>query len=213
MKSPDRIPLRSLLGPENGACSARMKELAARIANGALFVYPTETIYGIGGCFGVPGVGEKIFLAKKRATGSPLILIAPERASFDALSLIFPPAAEALSRAFWPGMLTLVLPSSRSNGPGGIGVRVSKHPFIKALFKYCNLPIYSTSANMSGEPYVNDTDLIYGQFSDAVDFMVDAGPLPDSPPSTVVKVGEDNTVTVLREGAISAAKIAAITLA
>jgi L-threonylcarbamoyladenylate synthase len=202
MKSPERVPLHSLLSTP---ASAHLRKIASAVDKGALFVYPTETIYGIGGSVTAPGMRERICLAKKRANDVPLIIIAPDRNFFRPLSLTFPPAAEKLARRFWPGMLTLVLPSP--DHPDGIAVRVTDHPFITALFRYCTSPIYSTSANMSGKPYVNDPDAIFDQFANAINFMIDAGPLPSSLPSTVVRVGEDDTVTVLREGVIPGKKI------
>jgi L-threonylcarbamoyladenylate synthase len=207
MTSPERIPLTSLL--ETGPCAVSLlKNIAAAIDKGAIFVYPTETIYGIGGGYGSPDVEAAIFRAKKRISSAPLILIASDRSFFNALSLTFPPAAETLARVFWPGMLTLVLPSPFK--PEGIAVRVSSHPFITALFEHCITPLYSTSANMSGEAYVNDPDIIYSQFSGVIDFMIDAGPLPASPPSTVVRVGADNALEVVREGVIPVEKITAL---
>jgi L-threonylcarbamoyladenylate synthase len=208
MMSPERISLHSLLIPDQTEPSERLRKIVAMIAGGAVFVYPTETIYGIGGSLSVPGVREKIFLAKKRDHAAPLIILASERKYFNRLPLIFPPAAESLAREFWPGMLTLVLPSALE--PDGIAVRVSSHPFITALFRYCSAPIYSTSANMSGKPYVNDPDVIFSQFSGVVDFMVDAGPLPGSLPSTIVKVSENNEAEILREGVVPSGKIAAV---
>jgi L-threonylcarbamoyladenylate synthase len=208
MKSPERIPLQSLLASGLAGPSARLQKIAARVEEGAVFVYPTETIYGIGGSFSAPGVREKIFLAKKRGLAVPLIVIASERKFFNKLSLMFPPAAEGLAQAFWPGMLTLVLPSPL--GPDGIAVRVSNHPFIRVFFDHFSTPLYSTSANMSGVPYVNDPEAIFTQFYGAIDFMIDAGPLPESLPSTVVKVGENNKITVVRGGVIPLEKIFAI---
>ena len=63
---------------------------------------------------------------------------------------------------------------------------------------------------MSGTDYKNDPDEIFSIFSKSVDFMVDAGKLPSSQPSTIVKVSLDNTVTMVREGAISRAEIESI---
>lgn len=196
--------------PESSVASAKWSEIAGRVAGGSVFVYPTETIYGIGGTINVPGVREKIFRAKKRGPAAQLIMIAAHRKFFKPIPLTFPPAAEALAKAFWPGKVTLILPAA--DEPEGIAVRVSDHPFITTLFHYCTSPIYSTSANMSGAPYCNDPDLIYSQFAEAVDFMVDAGPLPESTPSTIVRVLENNNVTVIREGIVPGDQILAVSV-
>ena len=198
MTKSERIPLNILLETTNGR--KKFEHIAHAVRQGAVFVYPTETIYGLGGVCDVGGVKERILSIKRRASGQPLILIAPDRSYFLKLPVIFPPTAERLALEFWPGMLTLVLPSLSDER--GIGVRVSSHPFMTEFFRYIDQPLFSTSANLSGEPYVNDPEKIYSIFSGEVDFFIDAGLLPPSRPSTVVRIGTDGTVTVLREGAV-----------
>jgi L-threonylcarbamoyladenylate synthase len=199
MTSPERIPLRALLEASRGP--KKLAAVADAVRKGAVFVYPTETVYGIGGVTDLPEVMQRILVAKKRPSDQPMILIASDRSFFAKLPVVFPDSAERLARAFWPGMLTLVLPAREIEE--GIAIRVSDHPFIRALFRYIETPLFSTSANLSGQAYVNDPEMIFSAFAGNIDFMVDAGPLPPSPPSTVVKVAMDNTVTVVRHGAVA----------
>jgi L-threonylcarbamoyladenylate synthase len=177
-----------------------LADVARRLDAGEVCVYPTETIYGIGGRADSDAVRLRIIAAKKRPPENPMILIAASLSSLETLDLVFPDAARRLAAEFWPGNLTLVLPSRKQAQP--IGVRVSDHPFIAALGAHLNVPVFSSSANYSGEPYVGAPDTLYKLFRDSVDFMVDAGELPKSLPSTVVNVSADSVVTVLREGAI-----------
>ena len=175
-----------------------------RVVAGEIFVYPTETIYGIGGRCDREGVRRRILAAKRRPPSNPMILIAASRRQLATLDLIFPHRADTLARACWPGPLTLVLPGA---GGGTLGVRVSDHPLIAALTAQLCLPLFSTSANISGEAYDADPERIYELFSLNVDFMIDGGVLPRSSPSTVVEVDRDNTVRVLREGAVAAQEV------
>jgi L-threonylcarbamoyladenylate synthase len=200
---PERIDLQSLVTPVVN--DASLKGIANRITKGSVFAYPTETIYGIGALCTIPGTKEKIFAAKKRAPENPLILIAASLDHFRGIDLTFPPSAKKLAEAFWPGLLSLVVPSS--GDPAGVGIRVSNHPFITALYQYLDAPLYSTSANYSNEPYKNDPDHIFTLFANSIDFFIDAGPLPQSLPSTVVKISENDTVTIIREGAVPGKKI------
>jgi L-threonylcarbamoyladenylate synthase len=203
MMPAERISLTALFshkGPRDP-----MRQLVQRVKDGAIFVYPTETIYGIGGIVS-PQVEQRILDAKQRPQSNQMLLIAAQAKAFLDLGLYFGPAAEALARAFWPGRLTLVLKNSRG---GTTGVRVSNHPFLLALAKHYNMPIYSTSANISSQPYVNDPDAIYRNFCTRVDFMIDAGTLPPSLPSTVVKIEDDGSFDILRSGAVSEAEICA----
>ncbi|MBD3421557.1 MAG: threonylcarbamoyl-AMP synthase [Chitinivibrionales bacterium] len=175
--------------------------IGERLAEGATIIYPTETIYGIGGRGNSEGVKSRILAAKKRPLAQPMILIAGSRHVFDALQLAVPQPATRLADAFWPGYLTLVVPGRAEKQ--FIGIRVSPHRFLRTLAQSCSFPLFSTSANISGDAYVNDPDAIYTQFRNRVDYMIDAGPLPASKPSTVVKINRDNGVEILREGEIA----------
>ncbi|MBN1128500.1 MAG: L-threonylcarbamoyladenylate synthase [Chitinispirillaceae bacterium] len=199
--NPERIALDVLLDAGGGH---RLKKLAGRIMAGAVFIYPTETIYGLGGGYGIPGVAEKIQAIKGRVRDHPLILVASDVSFFSTLDLKWTHTALRLAEQFWPGMLTLVLP--RKSG-GDLAVRVSPHRFIAALFSGITTPLYSTSANVSGEPYDPDPETIFRKLGTRVDFMIDAGRLPHSLPSTVLKVFDNGCVTVLREGAVPSAAL------
>ncbi|MBN2035728.1 MAG: L-threonylcarbamoyladenylate synthase [Chitinispirillaceae bacterium] len=203
MTKSERIPLDALLETSSGR--KRFERIARTAAEGAVFIYPTETVYGLGGLYGVGGVEERILSVKRSASDKPLICIAPDRSFFLRLPVIFPPVAERLARRFWPGGLTLVLPSS--SDIRGIGVRVSSHPFVTEFFRYVDHPLYSTSANLSGEPYVGDPENICAAFSASIDFFIDAGFLRASPPSTIVGIDADETVRIVREGAVAAEDI------
>jgi len=195
MKNADRYRLDDIL-----AEPALMHRIAARILDGAVFVYPTETIYGIGGRCDSEAVRKRIIAVKQRVPGTPMILLAARRSGFSTIPLVFPEAAGKLAEAFWPGKLTLVLPSQ--DGTTYTAIRVTDHPFITALASYFDIPLFSTSANLSSEPYDGDPERIRLLFEGRVDFIVDAGELPVSPPSTVVKVTIENKVEVVREGVV-----------
>lgn len=199
--SAERYSLNEVLAPGKHDLLVSIVHL---INSHAVFIYPTETIYGIGGVYHSETVKKRIYEAKQRPPEHALILLGANLSAFDALDLIWPPSAQALAAAFWPGPLTLVLPRRNAEATG---LRVSHHPFIVALSRYCNIPIFSTSANKSGIPYSNDSQAIYEQFKTTVDFMVDAGPLPFSLPSTIVKITADDSVSLLREGVITSVLI------
>ncbi len=203
MTRAERYELRGLLDS-----AERMAAVARRVTAGALFVYPTETIYGIGGRGDSEAVRTRLVAAKSRDESVPLILVAADRETLMACGVEFPPAAERLAAGFWPGRVTLVLPVVGTETT--LGVRVSDHPFIQALSSYCRFPLFSTSANLSGQPYRDEPDTIFETFAQKIDFMVDAGPLPPSLPSTVVGVGRDGRVEVLREGVVDAVRVSAI---
>lgn len=198
-KPADRIALEDVLSSSPNAA-----DVPRRVASGEVFVYPTETIYGIGGRCDLEEVYQRVLAAKKRPPSNPMILIAADRRQLAKLDLEFPRQAEKLARVYWPGPLTLVLPRA---GGGTVGVRVSGHPLIAALSTRLEVPLYSTSANISGRAYDGNPEKIYGVFSTTVNFMIDGGTLPASAPSTVVRIERDGTVQVVREGAVPAHEV------
>jgi L-threonylcarbamoyladenylate synthase len=200
---PERIPLDRLIAPGN---EHLMHDIASQIARGAVFVYPTETIYGIGGSTLVASVHGAIYEAKKRPASNPMIHLAGKNSVFSEMLDNAPNAELYLAKKFWPGLLTIVV-ASESN-PDGTAIRVSGHPFISMLYNYADFPIYSTSANVSGEQYNPDPDYIYSSLRHGIDFMIDAGNLPPSPPSTVIKFTDSCNVKVLREGVLTKIAIA-----
>lgn len=197
-----RIALTALSSP------TLYRNLAQRIKRGPIFIYPTDTIYGIGAVCSNNDARDRIFRVKRRTGTEQLLLIAGKRECFNALDLIIPQRAEDLMARFWPNKITVVL--TKKDLTATIGIRLSNHPFIKSLYQFLDEPLFSTSANLSSTPYNGDPETIYKTFKFEVDFMIDAGVLAQSPPSTVVAVAPDNSVTVLREGVVSCAELESI---
>lgn len=192
----DRIPLASVLSSDR----LLIRRCAERILNSEVFIYPTDTIYGMGGRADSAEVEKRILSIKGRLKQSPFILLAADLGSFSSYDISFPPKARVLAEKFWPGSLTLVLPWK--NNEDGVGIRISDHPFIAALCKEISMPVFSTSANISDQPYKNDPEEIFRMFDGKVDFFIDAGKLPESKASTIVKCNADGSFEILREGAI-----------
>jgi len=184
------------------------RKICGAISDGAVFIYPTETIYGIGGLATITGTDKKVMASKNRDDTKELLLLsASEDNLLNQHELILPPAAIDLKNAFWPGKLTLILPTAYGTT---FGVRLSDHPFMKLIEPWLDGPLYSTSANLSGEPYNPDPEFIFSTFSSRVDIIVDAGILPVSPPSTIAAVSKENEVTLLREGVVSAQELSSV---
>ncbi len=188
----------------NNNSKKTLKFIIERLKQEALIIYPTETIYGIGGIV-KPTVKEKIYIAKKRYSNSPLLLVAGNRKIFSDFGIIFNKRANTLAKKFWPGNLSLIL--RRDNSDEKIGIRVSNHPIIQLLTKLLKMPIYSTSANISGEKYINDPEVIFKKFNKRIDILIDHGILPNHLPSTVVDVSCKNKIKVVREGTIKKEEI------
>jgi len=89
-----------------------LSQIAADLQAGAVVIFPTETVYGIGtNVFSRAGI-QRIYKLKGRHDRKPLALLVPTLAAARPLVDIIPPEAERLAKRFWPGPLTLVLQAS-----------------------------------------------------------------------------------------------------
>lgn len=129
---------------------------AAVLAAGGLLIYPTDTLYALGGRALDAGAARAVRDAKGREAGKPLPVIAAGVEQARGLCARWPAQAGALAARFWPGPLTLILPVAASvpfevtAGSGGLAVRVPALELARALCRAAGALI-STSANRSGE--------------------------------------------------------------
>ncbi len=182
---------------------------AARVLNGGgVAIIPTDTVYGIAAHPARPAAVARISAMKGRAAGKPIALLAADEAAVAAFGAAMPPAARSLAAAFWPGALTLVLPC----GDCYEGFRVPDHPFTRALLAACGGTLRVTSANLSGNMPALSAEAALRDVGLSADLVVDGGVSPGGVASTVVRVGADNSIHILREGAITAAAVSSACL-
>ncbi|MEE2778359.1 MAG: Sua5/YciO/YrdC/YwlC family protein, partial [Acidobacteriota bacterium] len=108
--------------------------------------------------------------------------------------------------ALWPAALTLVVdiaePIAASAGQRSLAVRVPAHARLRGLLADVDLPVTATSANRSGKPSLCDPDEVAHLLAQTDAVVIDDGPLPGGPPSTLVRYDAATAgFNVLREGA------------
>jgi L-threonylcarbamoyladenylate synthase len=113
---------------------AVIAEAGEIIRRGGLVAFPTETVYGLGADATNAAAVGSIFTAKGRPTYNPLIVHVQNVTQAVRYVTAWPPSAEKLAEAFWPGPLTIVLPKDSSipaivtAGLETVGIRVPRHP-------------------------------------------------------------------------------------
>ncbi|TNB48622.1 threonylcarbamoyl-AMP synthase [Martelella lutilitoris] len=193
-----------------------LAEGSALLLAGELVAMPTETVYGLAADATNPQAIAKIYAAKGRPAFNPLIchMSGLEMAEDYA---VFSPLARTLAQAFWPGPLTLVLPlkqgaaiapAATANLPT-IGVRVPQG-FAGRLIAETGRPLAAPSANTSGRISPTTAAHVEADLGEKLRLILDAGPAEVGVESTILKV-EDETITLLRPGGISAAEVEALT--
>jgi L-threonylcarbamoyladenylate synthase len=196
--------------------AAAIPQVGRHLRAGKLLAYPTETVYGLGSAPTARAVAALSRL-KGRPEGKPFLLLISSRGMAEEWGLVFNPSASALSDAFWPGPLTLVLPGGEGRLPeelrgkeGGIAVRYTSHPGIARLVAVLGEPLTSTSANRPGGPPAPGADRLvelFGLEERSGELLVlDGGVLGNVPPSTLVDCTQIMP-RLVREGAIPRAEL------
>lgn len=170
-------------------------ERAAEILNrGGVAVIPTDTVYGLAARPDFPAAVERLYTIKGREAKKPIALLASEIAAIERFGYKVTGRARELAEAHWPGALTLVI--------GQEGFRIPDHAKTRALLAACGGVLRVTSANLSGRRPATDAPQALADVGLSADYVVDDGVSPGGVPSTVVRVGDDGSLEVLREGAI-----------
>ncbi len=186
---------------------AELRHAAQILRRGGLAVFPTETVYGLGGDATSTEAAKKIYAAKGRPSDNPLIIhiASPEDADKYAFTN---PTYYRLARAFMPGPLTVILPKrenipySTTGGLDSVAVRCPAHPVARRLIELCGFPIAAPSANLSGKPSPTCAEHVREDLSGRVDLILDGGESEIGLESTIVKIdGEE--LTLLRPGGIT----------
>jgi len=182
-------------------------EAVGVLGRGGIVVYPTETVYGIG-CDPLDiHACERIRRLKKREAVKPFILIADSIETVERCAGRLDTRARTLAERFWPGPLTLVMPTEKElpdhlKGPsGGVAFRVSPHPTAAALSREFAYPVVSTSANTSGGNPVTSYEDALRLFGDRVDMVIGGVETPGNEPSTILDLTSPSP-RILREGAV-----------
>jgi L-threonylcarbamoyladenylate synthase len=171
---------------------------------------PTETVYGLAARIDDPNAIDRIFKVKERPFFDPLIVHLAQTQDVHKAVSIFPPLAEKLAQAFWPGPLTLVLPKHHdlnpkiTSGLETVGVRVPRHSLAQKLIQAVGSPLAAPSANKFGHTSPTCADHVRSEFGPQV-HVLDGGPCEVGVESTVVGFNTDWTeILIYRPGAVTA---------
>jgi L-threonylcarbamoyladenylate synthase len=175
-------------------------------------VMPTETVYGLAAPVLDRAAVEAVFAIKQRPLDNPLIAHVAELDQLSLLGTRLTPLAARLAEAFWPGPLTLVLPTSAqlpwvTAGLDSIAVRLPRHEFALALIRRAG-PLAAPSANLSGLPSPTSASHALQDLRGRVPLIIDGGDLAHGVESTVIDARAEQPI-LLRPGALSAEEVEA----
>jgi L-threonylcarbamoyladenylate synthase len=189
---------------------------ARRVLKGnGIIAVPTETFFGLAVNPFQEAALSRLFALKQRAPEKPVLLLVDGQAMLKQLVREVPNPARRLMEKFWPGPLTIILPSLPqlprliTAGTGTVGVRHPRHPLTCRLITELGYPITGTSANRSGRPPLTRTDEVVRELGAEVDLILDAGDCPGGKPSTIIDVSS-SPPRLVRAGAVPASELAEI---
>jgi L-threonylcarbamoyladenylate synthase len=178
------------------------------IRAGGLVAFPTETVYGLGADAMSAAAVARIFEAKERPRGNPLIVHLATAAALESIAARVPPRVLDVAARFWPGPLTLVLPRAATvplittGGLETVAARVPAHPVARALIAASGRPVAAPSANRSGRPSPTRAEHVREDLDGRIELILDGGPTPVGVESTVLDMTTDPPM-LLRPGGVT----------
>ncbi|WP_289102788.1 L-threonylcarbamoyladenylate synthase [uncultured Fusobacterium sp.] len=198
----DRIKYTSL--------NADYNKIGKLLKEGNLIIYPTDTVYGVGGIIESDESIAKIYKAKERSFKSPLIVLVSDVSKIEKIAYIEEKnreKIEKLIKEFWPGGLTIILnkkdnvPDIMVSGGKTVGVRMPNLDTALKIIAAAGGLLPTTSANISGETTPRSYDELSEEFKERVEILVDGGRCPIGNASTIIDMSDKPKI--LRTGAIS----------
>ncbi len=189
-----------------------LDQAAETIRRGRVVAIPTDALYTLAADpFNLTAV-QQVFRAKGRQIHRALPMLVRDALMVEELAREISPRFNILSRKFWPGPLTIIMPASpkvplRATGnTGRLAVRQARSRVTDELLTRLNQPIIATSANISGRPTCRSGIEVFGVMDGNVDLVLDGGACEGMGASTVDITELD--WRVIKEGVITEKEIA-----
>lgn len=199
-----------------------MEKALEVLRSGGIILYPTDTVWGLGCDASDPAAVAEIYRIKKRSDSKSLVLLAsdidmvcrfvkriPEAAvqlievNDKPMTIIYPEAVAAPvpSGGGLPEKEKYRLACNTVAEDGSVGIRIPMVDFCRDLVRRFGRPIVSTSANISGEPSPKNFSEIPEVIKDSADYVVDPclEQFSTGKASSIIKVGNDSTISIIRE--------------
>ncbi|MCI4626789.1 MAG: threonylcarbamoyl-AMP synthase [Candidatus Magnetoovum sp. WYHC-5] len=177
------------------------------IENGKVVAYPTETFYALGAKYNNDDALRRIYHIKKRPTDKVFPLIVGSAKVLEAVTEHMSCIHSLLIDKYWPGPLTILfqgnqrLSSFICSPDNHVAVRIPGESFAYYFSNNVSFPITATSANVSGHAPSTSPEMVFDYFGNTIDLLIDGGNTPGGLPSTIVKVENDGSVDIIRQGA------------
>lgn len=173
---------------------------------GGIGVLPTDTLYGLVARAFDKNAVERIYRVRRRDRKKPLIILIASLGELKKFGIVLSQAQKKAISGFWPGKVSAVFECKSKKfeylhrGKKSLAFRFPDDVELIKILKQTG-PLVAPSANRPGDEPATNFKEARAYFTDEVDFYVDGGKLK-SKPSTLVLVGKNGEIEMLREGAV-----------
>jgi tRNA threonylcarbamoyl adenosine modification protein (Sua5/YciO/YrdC/YwlC family) len=182
-----------------------IKQVVETLQQGGIIIYPTDTVYGLGCDILQQKAVERICRIKKvDPKKAQLSFICSDLSHLSDFTKPLSTPVYRLLKEYLPGPYTFILPASKmvpkilQSKKDTIGLRIPDNKIAMAIVKELGRPILS--ASLPGEMVEDYTDpeVMYENFSNEVDYVIDGG-IGGTVPSTIIDCVNDEPL-LIREG-------------
>ena len=193
---------------------SELRDVVSTLKNDGIVIFPTETVYGIGGKATSNKVVDRVYQAKQRPRAKAVNILVANVKEIEKYAVITSKIERKIIENFMPGPLTIIL--KKKDGFGDyftaendtIGVRIPDNKIINTILDAIDFPLIAPSANISDRPSGIRAQDIAEDFKDTVDIIIDGGDAKLGTSSTIVKV-VNGEIQILRAGEITKEEILA----
>jgi len=197
------------LNPDNPQ-QRDIDKITQALKNGAIMLYPTDTVYAIGCDMNVKSAIERVRTLKQLSNDKPLTFLCSSLSKISEYAVVTDEAYRIMKRLI-PGPYTFLLPTTKlvpkivmSPKRKTTGIRVPNQNVCQALLQSLNNPIISTSAHIIQEEenpsdYYLEKAVLFDEFDKQVDIIIDDFTESGYKVSTIIDFSTYNP-SIVRQG-------------
>jgi tRNA threonylcarbamoyl adenosine modification protein (Sua5/YciO/YrdC/YwlC family) len=188
----------------------RIDEIVSALRNGAVMLYPTDTVYAIGCDLQSKLAVDRVRQIKRMSNDKPLTFLCQSLSNISEYAVVSDPAYRLMKHLI-PGTYTFILPATKlvpklvqDPKRKTTGIRVPKHPLCQILLAQLGNPVISASAHLQDDDGYEPTEAVekarlFDRLDKLVDIIIDDGSEPGIEGSTILDMTTDPP-EVIREG-------------
>jgi tRNA threonylcarbamoyl adenosine modification protein (Sua5/YciO/YrdC/YwlC family) len=188
----------------------RIDEIVAALKNGAVMLYPTDTVYAIGCDLNSKTAIDRVRKIKQMSNDKPLTFLCQSLSNISEYAIVSDPAYRLMKHLI-PGTYTFILPATKlvpklvqDPKRKTTGIRVPKHTMCQVLLETLGNPVISASAHIQdedGDEPIEGVEkaILFDRLDKLVDIIIDDGSEPGMESSTILDMTIDPP-EVIREG-------------